>query len=149
MSAPSTWSKVRAGTTYGLVIPLTKEFIAHFDANGDGRLTDAELASVMPVVSAPNATLTDYGWDVEGSSLRVDLDFDPKEGHTADWYKGVLLANLTVTGANEEAVRYTFANGVELEDVSNVRTGGGGCDAGGSFLALLLLAPLAFRGKKR
>ncbi|MDR1649414.1 MAG: hypothetical protein LBR71_04060 [Synergistaceae bacterium] len=153
-AAPSTWEKERAATRYGLAIPLKKEFIANFDANKDGNLTTDELDKVLPTLKAPNAVLTDVDWDMAGDTLYVDLKFVPKKGHTEDWYKNLFLEALTFIGKKDAAAYYLFKGGVEIEKVANLykKDGGnghGGCEAGSSFLALLLLAPLALRLRKR
>jgi Synergist-CTERM protein sorting domain-containing protein len=61
------------------------------------------------------------------------------------------LESLTFIGSKGTEVLYTFKDGVELEKITNVRkkNGGGGCDAGVSFLTLSLLAPLVLRLRKR
>jgi Synergist-CTERM protein sorting domain-containing protein len=150
IGAPSTWRKERSGYHYMLTIPITKEFITRFDTNKDGTLSSTELADVTPGVTAPNANLVTWDWSVTESPMYLDLEFEPKDGHSKDWYSGVRLETLTFTDPSGNGVRYTFTGGVELEKVANLRKGGGGgCDAGLSLLALALLAPLALRGKKR
>jgi hypothetical protein len=146
LGVPSSWQKERSGTSYTLSIPITKEFIDRFDADGDGKLTSDELASITPRVTGPYATVDSVDdWSVKGNILSVELGFTPKEGHEKDWYKDLFLEDLTFTGTNGKSARYDFEDGVELEKVSNgsVRKGGGGgCEVGASLLALALLAPV-------
>jgi Synergist-CTERM protein sorting domain-containing protein len=153
LGAPSTWKKERRDTRYDLNIPLTKEFIADFDTNKDGKLTTNELLKVIPAVKAPNAALKNADWAVNGDTLHLGLEFTPKKGHANDWYKGLYLESLTFVGSNDKTMRYAFSGGgVELEKGAFIRKkggGGGGCDAGASFLALLVLAPLALRLRKK
>jgi Synergist-CTERM protein sorting domain-containing protein len=149
LGAPSTWRKERGENYYGLRIPITEAFITRFDANDDGKLTGSELANIAATVTAPNADLEDLSWSVDGTVLYLGFDFTPEDGHARDWYSGLLLDTLTFTGSNGAVVRYIFEDGIELERVANISGGGGGCDAGVSFLALALLAPVVLTLRKK
>lgn len=152
----SSWKANRTDYSYELWIPVTSAFVNAFDANKDGKVTKNELQKVLADMNHPYASLISTVFDMindDGSAygtLYLKSNFNPANGHTADWYINMILKGLDIIGANGTTYGNDFSN-IVLEAIQRYYDSGGsssGCDAGFGALALLALGAAVVLRKK-
>jgi Synergist-CTERM protein sorting domain-containing protein len=136
-------------------IPVTDAFVDAFGANG--RISTADIAKVVATVSGDASAPLDApekgqefrisGDSASGYRLHVTLNFRPFD-KKADWYSGIALTSLAVTGKNGKSVNEPLSGASyrAIPDV-NANSHSGGCDSGLGLSALLCLTPFVLRRK--